>query len=88
MAMKSFKEIALDHMKNMIIRLGNCYSIVYFDDGETFTIDPNNRKLKLNYLDNDESNKIDVSNDDDEPEDEESEDRYELDPDDEEEDDE
>jgi hypothetical protein len=86
MAIKTWNQIALDHIKNLVIRMGNCYAVIYFEDKSTITIDPNNQIKELGYLDNDESNKIDISNDDEEPEDDESEDddEYELDPDDEE----
>ena len=72
MAIKSWKQIGIDHIKNTIIRMGNCYAVIYFEDGETMTIDPNNQVKGLGYLDNDKSNQIDVSNDDNEIEDDEN----------------
>jgi hypothetical protein len=82
MAMKTWKEIGIDHIKNTIIRMGNAYCVVYFEDGETMTIDPNNQIKELGYLNNDKPNKIDVSNDENEIEDDE--DEYQYDEDDEE----
>jgi hypothetical protein len=82
MAIKSWKQIGLDHLKNTIIRMGDCYCVIYFDDGETMTIDPNNQIKELGYLNNDKPNRIDISNDDNEIEDDN--DEYKLDPDDEE----
>ena len=86
MSIKTWKETVLNHIQNLAIRMGDCYIIIYFDNKETLTIDPNNKIKGLDYLNNDESNKIDISNDDDEPEDEDDTDtnEYQYDEDDEE----
>jgi hypothetical protein len=79
MAIKSWQQIGLDHIKNTIIRMGNAYVVIYFNDGSTITLDPNSLINELGYLNNDKSNKIDVSNDNNEPEDEDEDNQEEYD---------
>jgi hypothetical protein len=43
MAILTWKQTVLNHIKNLVIRMGDCYMVIYFDNGETLTIDPNNK---------------------------------------------
>jgi hypothetical protein len=77
MAILTWKETVLNHIKNLVIRMGDCYMVIYFDNKETLTIDPNNKIKGLGYLNNNKTNKIDVSNDDEDNDEEELEENQE-----------
>jgi hypothetical protein len=65
MAMLTWKQTVLNHIKNLVIRMGDCYMVIYFDDKSTLTVDPNNKIKGLL------SKKVDVSNDDEDNDEEE-----------------